>query len=179
MGQIDNSKKIEFFSQELHRERDPAHDFSHIRRLLKLCKKLMVSIECDAELLIVSAYFHGALNQENKIRDFLRSLGYSNNFIDKIINVVRNSASPSTSKTMEEKILYDANLLDALGAVGIARSFIKGGYMGQSIQETLSIMKENMKRKLMTPEGESIAVKRRRFMDQFIRTLEEELRDII
>jgi uncharacterized protein len=137
--QVEKLRKIKNFSRELHKRKDPAHDFSHIERVVKLCKELSASEKCDMNLLLVSAYFHGVLRQEVEIRKFLNSLGYKNEFVDKVIRTVKNSTSISRPKTIEEKILHDANLLDALGAIGIARSFAKGGYEKQSLNETLRI----------------------------------------
>jgi len=140
MTEVKNLRKIEDFSRKLHEKKDPTHDFSHIKRVIKLCRKLAVSEKCDINLLLVSAYFHGVLNKETEIRKFLKSVGYSDSFIDKVIITVRNSTSGAG--TIEEKILHDANLLDVLGAIGIARSFTKGEYEKQTLNETLKILEK-------------------------------------
>jgi len=175
MSQEENLRKVKEFSRKLHSTKDSAHDFSHTKRIIKLCKKLADSQNCDMNLLLVSAYFHGVLNREPEIRKFLKSLGYSNEFVDRVIRTVKNSTSISRPKTVEEKILHDANLLDALGAIGIARSFTKGGYEHQTIRETLKILKQNMKRKMLTSEAKALADQRRKFMEEFIQRLEREL----
>ena len=175
MTEVKNLRKIEDFSRKLHKKKDPAHDFSHIKRVIKLCRKLAASEKCDMNLLLVSAYFHGVLDKEAEIRRFLESISYSNDFINKVITTVRNSTSVSKPKTIEEKILHDANLLDALGAIGIARSFTKGGYEKQTLNETLKILEKNMKRKLLMPKAETLANERRKFMEKFIKKLKEEL----
>ena len=108
MTEVKNLRKIEDFSRKLHEKKDPAHDFSHIKRVIKLCRKLAASEKCDMNLLLVSAYFHGVLDKEAEIRRFLESTSYSNDFINKII--------------------------------GIARSFTKGGYEKQTLNETLKIL---------------------------------------
>lgn len=81
-------------------------------------------------------------------------------------------------QTLEERVLHDANLYDALGAIGIARAFTKGGYEGQTIEETLRIMKENMRRRLLTQEGRRMAEERLEFMRRFLERLEEEMRGL-
>ena len=86
---------------------------------------------------------------------------------------MKNSSSCSESRSIEEKILHDANLLDALGAVGIARSFTKGGDENQTLSTTLRILKKNMRRKLLTSEARRLAYKRRLFMEKFIKNLKK------
>ena len=87
MTEVKNLRKIEDFSRKLHEKKDPAHDFSHIKRVIKLCRKLAASEKCDMNLLLVSAYFHGVLDKEAEIRRFLESTSYSNDFINKIIGI--------------------------------------------------------------------------------------------
>ncbi len=93
------------------------------------------------------------------------------------VTTVKNSSSCLKPKSIEEKILHDANLLDALGAIGIARSFMKGGYENQTLDMTLRILKDNMRRKVLTSGARYLADERRMFMEKFIEKLEEELYD--
>lgn len=79
-------------------------------------------------------------------------------------------------QTLEEKILWDANIFDALGAIGLARTFTKGGHEWQTIEDTVRIIKENMTRSLFTQEGRRMAKERVEFMRRFLDRLEEELR---
>lgn len=58
-------------------------------------------------------------------------------------------------QTLEERTLWDANALDALGTVRLARAFTKGGHEGQTIDETIRVIEEDMKRSLLTNEGKS------------------------
>jgi HD superfamily phosphodiesterase len=58
--------KLESFSKKLHADKDPAHDFLHIKRILALCEKLATP-GTDKELLTYAACFHGVLNQEGVI----------------------------------------------------------------------------------------------------------------
>ncbi len=58
-------------------------------------------------------------------------------------------------QTLEERTLWDANALEALGTVRLARAFTKGGHEGQIIDETFRVIEEDMKRSLLTKEGKS------------------------
>jgi uncharacterized protein len=131
--------EIETFLRKLHAKKDPAHDFSHIKRIIALCRKIATP-ETDLGLVIQAAYFHEVVNEEQNIRHFLKSLKFEDSHIERIIFTAKNASSPKP-QTLEEKILHDANVLDALGAVGIARGFMKGGYDRQTINETLKTWK--------------------------------------
>lgn len=119
------------------------------------------------DLLLLAALIHGVKEDERR-REVLREC------YEEVINLARNASS--NPQTLEEQILHDANLYDALGAIGIARAFTKGGYEGQTIEETVRIMKENMERPLLTQEGRRMAEERLEFMRRFLERLEEEMR---
>jgi HD superfamily phosphodiesterase len=57
--------KLESFSKKLHTDKDPAHDFLHIKRILALCEKLATP-EIDKELLTYAACFHGVFKPKGK-----------------------------------------------------------------------------------------------------------------
>ena len=91
--------------------RDPAHDFYHIIRVYK-----------NAELI-------GRREGADMAEKILRDYGYSQERIDKICYCIRmhSYSKKLTPSTLEGKILQDADRLDALGAIGIARTFSVGG----------------------------------------------------
>ena len=78
-------------------------------------------------------------------------------------------------ETLEEKLIHDANLLDALGIVGLVRAFVKGGYEKQSIEETMTIIEENMRRPMLTEIARELSEPKIKYMDEFLSTLEKEL----
>ena len=55
--------KLELFSRKLHERKDPAHDFSHIQRIIRLCKEI-APLEADIDLIVQAAYFHGVLRKK-------------------------------------------------------------------------------------------------------------------
>jgi len=69
------------FSTKLQSEKDPAHDFTHTERVIKLCK-VMASPEMDISIVMEAAHFHGLLHEETNIRNFLKSLGYEDSHIN-------------------------------------------------------------------------------------------------
>lgn len=169
---------IEEFSKKLHDEKDPAHDLTHSQRMISLCR-LIAPAKADLNLILEAAYFHGLIYAESKIREFLTSIGFDKPHIETIIKTVSNASSKATPQTLEEQVLHDANILDALGAIGIARAFTKGGYEYQTLKETLEIMKRNMNRILYTPKAKKIGIKRKRFMKQFLKHLKDEDKNVL
>ena len=167
-------RRVEEFSRRLREGRDPAHDFSHIQRIARLCRAIAPP-GVDTELVVLAAYFHGALEREDEVRRFLEELGVKEEYACRVLEAVRDAES-GRPESPEGKVLYDANVLDALGAVGIARSFTKSGYESQSIEETMRIIRENVERTVYTPRAREMADDRRRFMKYFLERLEMELR---
>ena len=92
---------------------------------------------------------------------------------EKVVTLALNASRGP--QRLEEKILWDANIFDALGAIGLARAFTKGGYEGQSIEETVRIVKENMRRPFFTQDGRRMAEQRIKLMKRFLDRLEEEM----
>jgi len=162
------------FSNKLLSKKDAAHDSTHIERIMRLCS-MIAPYEADTELISQAACFHGLLREEKNIRDFLASSGLDSSRIDKIIVTVRNARSVAEPNTIEEKVLHDPNILEGLGAIGIARAFTKGRYEHQTLSETVEFMKKNMERKLYTKKAKEIAEERKLLMKNFLKILEKEL----
>ncbi len=81
-------------------------------------------------------------------------------------------------RTLEAKIISDADKPDAIGAVGVARAFLFSGETGRTLEETL----QHFENKLLTLKGQfytetarMLATRRDRFLNQFYRELVQEL----
>jgi len=151
----------------LYEGKDPAHRFDHIERIIDFCLRVGPPLGADMGLLLPAALVHG-VKEDERLREVLGER------YKEVVNLARNASK--SPQTLEERVLHDANLYDALGAIGIARAFTKGGYEGQTIEETLRIMKENIRRPLLTQEGRRMAEERLEFMRRFLERLEEEMR---
>ena len=146
-----------------------AHDINHVMRVYNLCLKLAkYESNVDLDILKTAALLHDiarieedksghnhVLNIDHAIlgaemsEKILRGLAYSEEKIEHIKHCIaahrfRSGVEP---RTKEAKILSDADKLDVLGAVGIARSFTIGGECGQKIYSDTPIdeyTKENL-----------------------------------
>ena len=191
--------------------RDPAHDFHHIRRVYKNAKLIGLKEGADMDILLPAVLLHdlvvypkGSAKTSKSADDsadlaekWLRHFRYPNDKIDKISYCIR---THSYSKrlvplTLEGKILQDADRLDALGAIGIARTFSVGGSerrtfynpydpickSGRELNDrewTLDHFQTKLlrlKRLMHTKTAREIAKERTRFMDLFIRQLQKEI----
>lgn len=130
---------------------DPAHDFSHILRVYCNAKKIGQAEGADMQVLLLAALLHDALEgSKNPCRSLIdldkksRRWETVNGFLDRIglseekkeqvlyAVAVHRFSLGIKPETLEAKILQDADRLDALGAVGIARTFMTGGTLNRA-----------------------------------------------
>jgi uncharacterized protein len=147
----------------------PAHDINHVMRVYNLCLKLAkYEPSVDLDVLRTAALLHDiARTREDKdgraampgidhailgaetSGKILRELGYPEEKIEHIKHciVAHRFRGGNPPRTIEAKILSDADKLDVLGATGIARSFTIGGENGQKIYSDTPLdkyIKENL-----------------------------------
>jgi len=147
----------------------PAHDINHVLRVYNLCLKLAkYETNVDLDVLRTAALLHdiartredkdghaGTLGNDHAIlgaemsEKILREQGYPQEKIERIKHCIASHRfrGENPPKTIEAKILSDADKLDVLGAIGIARSFTIGGENGQKIYSDTPVdeyIKENL-----------------------------------
>lgn len=124
---------------------DPSHDFAHVLRVVSLAKKLGSEEGADLEVVVPAAYLHDfepiAKNDPRrsmasslsaqKAAPFLRDLGYSQTLVESICHAIQaHSFSANISpRTLEAKVVQDADRLDGIGAIGVARCFSMSGLL--------------------------------------------------
>ena len=139
-------KTVEFVKSCL-RDESWGHGWQHARRVwrtsLRIAEKEGVKV--DLLVLQLAALLHDV--EDRKIRGkcrsveaFLRELELEKKRIDHVLEIVRNisfkgAAVPDNMESTEGKIVQDADRLDALGAIGIARCFATGAILGRSIHD--------------------------------------------
>jgi Predicted HD superfamily hydrolase len=184
---IDNTIK---YISCLFEDNADGHDYNHSIRVWKNAMKIVESYpEADTMIIALAALLHDAddyklfdtKNNQNT-RDYLKNQNISNDYIDRICEVI-NTVSFSKNKgiipnTIEGCIVRDADRLDALGAIGIARTFAYGGSHGRSIEESISHFYDKLlllKDQMITEEAKKMAEDRHMFIEQFINELNNEL----
>lgn len=145
---------------------EAGHDWFHIERVWKLSKKIAENEKVDSEVLQLGALLHDIADPKFhdgdetlalKIsRDFLESQLVAEEIIEKVLFIVQNISFKNRGEapenlSLELKIVQDADRLDAIGAIGIARTFNFGGFKNNlmfhpEIPPKLSMNKEEYKK---------------------------------
>ena len=165
------------------------HGLDHSMRVYKNAM-LLAETEPTADRFIValSALLHDAddyklFQTENNAnaRSFLKSANVDPETTDRICEVI-NSVSFSKNRgkkpeTIEGQIVQDADRLDAIGAIGIARTFAFGGKHNRSLESSIDHFHEKLlllKDMLNTEKAKELAESRHIFMEQFLKEWEKE-----
>lgn len=135
--------------RSMYLEADPAHDFSHILRVCKNARIIGREEGADMQVLLLAALLHDA-GSEKKHRPgsdvpegqgkkaaeaFLEAIGLDEGTRDKVLYAVdvHRYSLGIFPVTLEARILQDADRLDALGAIGIARVFLTGRSLNREL----------------------------------------------
>jgi len=206
------SKSEEYVKQHLS-SAEGSHDWSHTWRVWRLSVQIALKENADIFITSLGALFHDIAdpkfhngNEEKGIkmtREYLSSLHVSKEVISSVEDIVRRvsfrGGMPDLlPKSPELKCVQDADRLDAIGAVGIARAFSYGGYKKRKIHdpdqdikvfttadeyrnsesstinhfyEKLLLLKDLMN----TKAGRKLARKRHKFMKVFLREFFKEI----
>lgn len=177
------------YISDLFRAAGGSHDAEHTLRVYHNAMQLADSEpECDKELVALAALLHDAddyklFTTENNAntRGFLKSMDIPAERIDRICGIIENvSFSKSRDKKLEDiesMIVQDADRLDAMGAVGVARTFAFGGEHGRSLEDSIRHFHEKLlllKDLMNTKRGKSLAEERHQFLVQFLETYNRE-----
>ena len=198
-------KTILFVKDKLQNA-EGGHDWFHIERVYKNAISIAETETCDLTVVKLGALLHDIADSKfhdgdeeigpQKARNYLESQKVSEEIIKHVIQIIENISFKGgnfekqfTSKELE--IVQDADRLDALGAIGIARTFNYGGFKNRSIYNPnippkLNMSKEEYKKsdaptlnhfyekllllkdKMNTETGKKMAKERHRFMELFL-----------
>ncbi len=143
------TQRFEAFLDEQMADADAAHDRAHIRRVVRTARQLAADESADLEVVLPAAWLHDcvALAKDDPARDqasrkaadaairFLSDAGYPDEHHDGIRHAIEahSYSAGIEPQTLEAAVVQDADRLDALGAVGLARCFMVGGSLGSQL----------------------------------------------
>jgi uncharacterized protein len=196
---------ITYVKQEL-KNAEGGHDWWHIERVWKTAKHIAKTEQVDLLVVELSALLHDIADSKfhdgdesigpQKARAFLHTLEIEDNVINHVIRIIENISfkggkEAQTFQSTELDVVQDADRLDALGAIGIARTFNYGGFKNReiynpTIPSDLNMTKEEYKKstapsinhfyekllllqdRMNTPTGKAMAAKRHQFMESYL-----------
>lgn len=203
-------KTKEFVKNKLYGE-GSGHDWYHIERVYNLAKFLAIEEKADNFIVEITALLHdiddwkfsnGTETDTTITEEFLNSVNVDEESIKKIITIIKTMSFKggvvdSTQNTIEGMIVQDADRLDAIGAIGIARTFAYGGSKNRPIYDptiapinfaslgevknaenhTINHFYEKLlklKDLMNTNSAKIIAEKRHKFMEDFLKEFHDQ-----
>lgn len=128
---------------------DVAHDLDHIHRVVANARQLAADEGARLEIVIPGAWLHDcvAVPKDSPLRSrasalaaaeavrLLRAWGYPDACLDDIAHAIEahSFSAGIPPRTLEARVLQDADRLDALGAIGLARCLMLGGELGRPL----------------------------------------------
>lgn len=196
----------------LYQESDPAHDFTHIQRVSRNARIIGLQEGADMKVLMLSALLHDVgsdkkaelagndcgLHGTSTVQAFLERIGLDEERMRNVLYAVEvhRYSRGIVPITLEARILQDADRLDAIGAIGIARVFLTGGFLRRELYNPQDPFCKNREpddgqwnldhfyKKLLrlesgmhTESARRLASKRTAVLKKYLSDLEEEIGD--
>ena len=149
--QIREKKYKEFIEIKCLENSDSAHDLSHVLRVVKNAKLILEGEDADSEIVIAAAWLHDCVIVPKDHPDrkkastlaaakagaFLSETNFPKEKIDSVKHAIEahSFSAGIPPESIEAKIVQDADRLDALGAIGIARCFMVGGKLDRGLYD--------------------------------------------
>ena len=206
MNNPDLLNKTILFVKEKLANAEGGHDWFHIQRVYKNALLIAKGESCDETIVKLGALLHDIADSKfhggdetvgpKVAREFLEREGVLEDTITHVIKIIENISfkggnTEKTFRSIELDIVQDADRLDAIGAIGIARTFNYGGFKNRAlynpkIAPNLRMSKEEyknneaptlnhfyeklllLKDKMNTETGKQIAQQRHRYMEGFL-----------
>ena len=141
-------KTKDFVKEKLYGE-GSGHDWFHIERVYNLSKFIAEKENADLFIVEITSLLHDIDDWKfsndtdtntTTTENFLASISVPKNDINKIISIIKTMSFKggvvdSTQNSIEGKVVQDSDRLDAIGAIGIARTFAYGGSKGRQIYD--------------------------------------------
>jgi uncharacterized protein len=204
------------FARSLYDDSDPVHDFDHVLRVLALARRIGQAEGADMAVVETAVLLHDigrvdedhlahvhnaevadhALESAGRAREILARLDPPPDaaFVEAVMHAIaahrfRSAVAP---QTLEARVVFDADKLDAIGAIGVARAFAYGGMTGQKLwgevppdypggsaehtpYHEFVYKLSRIAGRMQTETGRAIARERHAFMEAFFERLSREI----
>ena len=193
--------------EKIYNQFDASHDFQHIERVYQNAEAILATEPtADPDIVRLAVYLHDVSDKkytnskeiENRLIDELPLTEDKKQHIREVIaSVSFNGGNELPATTIEAKIVRDADRLDAIGAIGIARAFAYGGAKGRKLYDDEESVRTDMteeeyrskstasvthfyekllllKDLMVTEKGKQMAEERHQFMISFLHQLKQE-----
>ncbi len=194
--------------REVYAQFDASHDFQHIERVYQNALAILhTQPTADVEVVKIAVLLHDVSDkkytdskeqEEQLIAELPVSEEKKRHIRDCIAQVSFNGGNELEATSLEAKIVRDADRLDAIGAIGIARTFAYGGAKGRKLYDKDEDARTNMseseyrqkntasvthfyekllllKDLMVTEKGKQMALERHQFMESFLKQLQHEI----
>ncbi|WP_282071259.1 HD domain-containing protein [Polaribacter atrinae] len=206
------------FVKETLKNAEGGHDWFHIERVYKNAILISKDEQVDAFVVSLGALLHDIADPKFYDGDetvgpkiataFLEEQNVSTEVIEHVINIIKHISYKNSLETSGEKftskeleVVQDADRLDAIGAIGIARCFNYGGFKNRTLYDpeilpNLKVTKEEyknssaptinhfyeklllLKDKMNTSSGQRIAADRHLYMEVFLKQFNDEWKGV-
>lgn len=204
------TERIRKISKNLFENAHGSHDWDHTLRVVRLCERIGAGEGADMQVLKIAAYLHdiGRCEQDSSngticharlgaqmARPIIKDLELTDKEKNNIIHCIRSHRFRGGEKpdTLEARVLFDADKIDAIGAVGVARAYLFAGELGARlhnpdlpVEAALPYSREDtgyrefklklckIKDRMLTGEGRRLAAGRHDFMNAFFQRFLDE-----
>jgi uncharacterized protein len=200
-------------ARRLYESADSVHDFDHILRVLRLGERIARAEGADLSIVRTAALLHDWGRAEAQAQGRNHALVAAERtaallqeapgtWVDSVTHAIaaHRFRTPPEPETLEAQVLFDADKLDAIGAIGVARAFAYGGAHNQRLWAPLEsvdlerweahgddpdahtpvhefvVKLSRIKERLYTSAGCRIAAERHQYMEAFYQRLDAEVR---
>lgn len=158
--ELEKLKAIENYATTILLDDQTGHSMDHINRVVKNSRKLQSAEGGDLFLVLAGAYLHDVMDDKlvedvkqarEALKQFLSELHLKETDVIHLFEIIDNVSfshqlgqEESLELSIEAKIVQDADRLDAIGAIGIGRTFYYGGKKGHGMYDPNIAPRENM-----------------------------------
>jgi len=208
-------RAAERFARSVLENDATGHDWWHVRRVARTAEKLAVGGGADLFVCTVAALLHDVADEKlnaskesglKKVGDWLQRQPLEGSDREHIIEIIStmsyHAGANPPMRTLEGRVVQDADRLDAIGAIAVARTFLYAGWKGHPIYDPSLPPRDSMtpeeyrqgkstainhfhekllklKDRINTPSARRIAEERHRFMERYLEQFRSEWEGIL